>query len=573
MPLLRSAVFLALVMMFPAGVACAPLLGLDDLHDRKSPTDAGPDAEAAADSGDARPECHSNAECIDRDPDHYSSLCVAGHCVAVNQQLCLNDALPTKEILRSDNLFLMAAFVPLKGLYAASPDVRSYTLALEEIESAGGLIGERGAPPRRVGMLLCASDNDVPEESLRHVVEDLKIPSIMAAFGQANLTRFVQNHTVPKGVFTLNPGAGADALKYYDTHQLLWNLLGRPESVALTFRPLLLRTERYLEAYLHKVTPGQLRVALLSTSDVRIQSAMTPTLLNGPLLDDDKGKSDPTRALRFNDRSAAENEAAGRFKLVQVPPPNNEYNTLAETLADFDPDVVVAVTRDEVADLVPAFEKKLQERAGDAGVPRLPMWLLSTQNARQVLPYLESDEVEEAVAKSTRFVGVQYAGAVDQGQRNAWLTRMRLRWGTADEATYAAADNYYDAVYWQAYGLYAAGPNAPINGASLATGVRNLLTGQNKVFPGLPDAVGTALQTISRSTGSVTFVGALGPPDFDKTGTWNSVGAIYCYRTDRRGEAKPVVNIQYDSLRYAPNGELVPVKDEDQDKEFCFGGF
>lgn len=82
--------------------------------------------------------------------------------------------------------------------------------------------------------------------------------------------------------------------------------------------------------------------------------------------------------------------------------------------------------------------------------------------------------------------------------------------------------------YWLAYGLFAAGPGA-----------------------------------LSTSSAGVTFVGALGPPDIDPaTGTWQSVGAVYCY-PPAVGSIAP----SYDVLRYnRSTGNL--------DGDFsCFVGF
>ena len=88
---------------------------------------------------------------------------------------------------------------------------------------------------------------------------------------------------------------------------------------------------------------------------------------------------------------------------------------------------------------------------------------------------------------------LQYAGAKDQTQKNLWLDRMQQRFG-GDPNQYSSYENYHDAVYWQAYGLFAAGPNQdlPITGPNrMATGVRNLLSPDagDAIYTGTPDQI------------------------------------------------------------------------------------
>ena len=66
------------------------------------------------------------------------------------------------------------------------------------------------------------------------------------------------------------------------------------------------------------------------------------------------------------------------------------------------------------------------------------------------------------------------------------------------------------------------------------------------------------------ASGKGQLVGALGPPDINAaTGTWNSVGSVYCYTAT--SDSPPAITIHYDLLRYDPtDGLLVPAATETQ---------
>ncbi|MBX3210003.1 MAG: hypothetical protein KF764_33545 [Labilithrix sp.] len=552
--LARHALTLGVLGLF----ACGPLLGLDDLRARTVHADAGGDG---GEDSDAPPGCTANAECIAA-ADNAPALCVAGSCVAVDQDLCLPQVLPSNDVLARENVVVTASFIPFE---VATPlrnrFVYAYDLALTELAEAGGIPGQTR---RDVAMILCASEPEIVERSVKHVVQDLQLPAIIANFGAGDMTRFATELTVPGGVLTINPNVTAETLKFQPVEQLVWNLLGTPEDVALAYRPLLARVEGKLRP--NGAADGPLKVALLDTT-ASIESAISTIVRLGPQdrTVEGSGKRLLEKAIAFNGKSAADNGAD--FKRIPLPAveqsgsPN--YPAIRSTLIDFRPDVVLALTAEEISDVVREVEKGLS----DAGAS-LPHWLLAPRNARAVLDsYINTDAFQARAEKRKRFMGVQYAGAVDDTQRVAWLERMQARFPNVPQAEYAAAENFYDAVYWLAYGLAAAEPGARATGRNISDGVRNLLTGPS-IHPGPLDAIANAFRLIT--AGETTYVGALGPPDIDKRfGTWNSVGGVYCYGV---AETQPVSFAPvYDVLRFdRQSGALT----EDPDiAGKCFIGF
>jgi len=535
----------AAVACFPGNLACTQVLGLDDLHARAS-------AGATLGEGGA---CTSNAQCIDNSGN--PAFCVSGNCVSLDTQLCLPQVWPKSIDIAKDDVELIAAFIPLNaGSALAEPYALAYQLALEELAKAGGIPGALREPRRQVAMIFCASeeeDNRV-DDAKRHVAEDLRVPAVIAGFDDLGLEAWLDDHAVKNNIFTLNPSAATDALKIKNTQRLLWNLLGTAEDVAVAYRPLLVHTEKYVRNRHHSAADAPVNVALLST-DTATELSVAEVLRNGPIDHATvTGKKDPEKALVFNQLSTAENGKNGNFLYIPVnalekvngpekgTPP--DYGDIKKQLTAFRPDVVIAMTRDEIVKIVEDYEGAISDPAA------LPIWLLSYRNAHPegLLDYLRTDFDQ----KRERFLGVQYAGASQPEQRDAWLGRMKDAYQGVDEASYSAVENFYDAVYWLAYGLAGAGAGAPTAGKSIGEGVRTLLAG-TPIYAGPPDTVTTAFHLISDNA-NTAYVGALGPPDIsEKFGTWNSVGGVYCYVQDDKGSIAP----RYDVLRYnGSTGEL-----------------
>ncbi len=507
-------------------LGCVQVLGLDDWRARAG------DAGVTPGAGGGGPACTSNAQCMDPKLGNLA-FCVTGNCVELDQQVCLPQVFPKSIDVRNADVALIAAFIPLKGSSPlAAPNALAYNLALEELANAGGISGEQR---RQVGMILCGSEEDFVGAK-RHVAEDLRVPAVIAGFDELGLQAWLEDYAVKRQIFTLNPGVSTDALKIKNTERLLWSLLGTPEDVALAYRPLLVHTEAYARK---RRAIGSLKVALLST-DTATEQSVAEVLQHGPI-DHTTGEKDLGKALSFNGLSTAGN--GDDFLFIQVDAlekgetPN--YPQIQKQLTDFRPDVVIALTREEIVKIARDYEGAISVIDPAA----LPIWLLSYRNARSqdLLAFLGTNFKQ----KRERFLGVQYAGASRPEQREAWLARMKAKYPDVPESSYSAVENFYDAVYWLAYGLAAAGPGAPPTGESIREGVRTLLTGPS-IYAGPVDRIIEAFLRISLEP-ETTYVGALGPPDIsEKFGTWNSVGGVYCYVQNDDGSIAP----RYDVLRY-----------------------
>lgn len=519
----------------------------------KTASDA--DARTDADLDDAdvedREACSTNEECVTR---FFGEPVICSkperRCVELKRSNTCSYVIGSDDV-KNDNVVVFGAFLPLQGAAPLSqPLALAYQLALEELRKAGGIPGGTGAPRRPLAAVLCDSDPARVELGVKHLVQTVRTPAMIALFSQTDMTRFVQDYTVPNGVFTLNPQDTTEALKNADVNRLVWHLLGTPQDVARAYKPLVARMETYV-----RKRPGidgrDLRVALV-TSKSPTEEAIEVVV---------RHKDD---GVEVNGRSASDNEANGALLRVSVPSldvdPGATFGPAVAQIAAHRPDLVILLTGAESGPIVTALEPLL---AADGGAAALPVYALATRNAREVtfLEYLASNVNEPTLEKRRRFFGIQYAGAAESAPKTEFLARMRDAYPQVDQATYSATENFYDAIYWLAYGLYAAGPGAPVTGDSFKEGVRKLLTGP-RVSPGAVSDISDAFLAISTSGAGVTFVGALGPPDIDPArGTWRSVGAVYCYPTI--GPVTP----SYDVLRYNPTTKAL-------DGDFsCFIGF
>lgn len=544
-------------------VACGPLIGLDGLRSRSSAAETNDEVDAD------KSECTTNKECIERF-DNQPALCVEHKCSSVDTSLCLAQVLPSNNSLLDDNVVLVAAFDEINGEVSRSPQRYAYTLALEELDAVNGI--PRGDNKRSpLAMLLCASEPELVQQSVTHVVNDLRVPAIVANFSEGDMMRLLSNVLLAdtNKVFTINPNVTAEGLKRADVERLVWNLLGTPEDVALAYRPLLHRVETKLLA---NGRTAPIRVALLDT-DASIESGMSTVIRLGPINHELEGGGRLLeKAISFNGKSVEGND--NNFLRIPMESIENNaspnYAEVRSKLLAFEPDVIIALTTIELSEIV----KSTEELLATAGKP-LPYWILGPRNAREALAYINASNFEPAADKRKRFLGVQYAGASDREQHKQWLNRMDARYSkgtsSASRSDYEASENFYDAVYWLAYGLAAAGPSAPTTGESFAYGVRRLVDGSFTIHPGPSDAITNAFRSIGN--GKTTFVGALGPPDIDLAfGTWNSVGAAYCYgllndETPSTAQYVPT----YDVLRFdRQSGELVEAEDI---AARCFIGF
>jgi hypothetical protein len=524
-------------------------------------------------ASEAGPECTSNAECIDRLG--KPAMCVQGKCQTISSDsLCLPQLLPLglkdgktgNDLLRNDNAIVVGALVEVPAAAVLQqPSTRAYNIALKEIDETGGpTIGPDGSP-RPVVMAVCRAETALVDKSVDHLVKDLAVPAVVPLFDSTSILEKI-TRLAAAGVFAVNPNPPTLDLKYSSAVRgMAWHLLGTDEDLALTYRPVIAKVEEYVRVRRSLDSSTKVKIALISTNYPG-DTSIANTLREGPSspIGSDAGPRDPKGAITFNGNESPTTssnflEVLPRLSQTNTDITQDVVNQLVTTITNFGPDIIIAVTGTGLAKIVEPIDKALD--------PKRPVWVLSTGNAHvpEVLTYLDNDETigtpESHVEKRARFLGVQYAGSNDP-QRAAWLRRMELEYGRDAGANndYSASENFYDAIYWIAYGFQAASPpQPPITGASLKIGIGRLLSG-TEVYPGDPDVVRKNFHQINverANSGTLRYVGALGPRDIDPiSGTIFGTGALYCYDEDSVSRR---TTVKYDVLRYsaANGGSLV----------------
>jgi len=474
--------------------------------------------DAGADTGETGPvACTSNAACSDQNAGApFACDKASGQCVPLRSGPCTH-VFPEADA-RNDNAVFFGVFVALTEVNAPllQPVYLAYSLALQELQKAGGLPGGVGSPRRPLVAVFCDAKPTEIDRGVTHLIDTVRVPAVITQFSQTDMARVFQDFMLQKNVFALNPQDTTESLKRINANRLLWHLLGTPDDIAVAYRPLFTRVETRVNQ--QRAGDGglpPLRVAMVTGADLVEQSVSA-------VVRDSVGD----KGIVFNGKTT--NGNGDDFLHIPLPALETSFGSYATQVQDFRPDVVVLMTGGETGPLATTLENGWAARTG--GAP-YPFYVLGPRSAQspELLQYMSNETLQPSDTKRRRFVGIQYASAVDQTQKNLFLGRFKDAFPGVEEARSRDVENYYDAIYWIAYGAQAAGPTTRLTGPDFANGVRKLLSGP-VVHPGTIATIGDALLAISSSSTGVTFEGALGTPDFDiASGAQRSVGAVYCY--------------------------------------------
>lgn len=519
-----------------AGISCRQILGYDELtvHDPGV-------GDAGSSDGDSGPVgCTRRSDCA------LGQLCVAatsvGRCVDLPTQCTLYpSALATAPAADTTEPLIVAAFVPdlTTGPFLAMNQ------ALERI-NVFKLPGTR-----QLGVLMCSSLNE-PKRTFDTLVESLQIPAIVTGFDNNLLYEAVQQHA--EKTFVLNVSAANLDLVAFGNQGYLLNMLGPVEALAPTYPLLVQHAYDSLRAKLADSDAGtDAGAARKPKVDVVYDDTAINNDLGKKVLQLLQGAPIDLDSICVRQQNSGLVEQCG----------SNAEQARDKLVAD-DPDVVVALISDlNFKTTVRGFDQKKQIDCGADNDACLPLWITGPTNALDVTDYVRAlDAVDGGIVTSARhrFVGVQYAGPVDRAERDDWLAKMKNALGTSTpESLYASAENYYDALFYLAYGSAAAGLGiAKADAKTFSTGI-------NALMPGAPLQ---AQQTLPASDirGAFASIAAQRElaaqtskdPVFDLFGasghsyeispynrTWRSVGGVYCVRQDEGGHYP-----SYDVLRY-----------------------
>jgi hypothetical protein len=487
---------------------------LYDLKTEQCSTDADCDALGATFTGLAcvehlcqtPPGCNSHAECIQE----FGSggepwACVDRSCVRMTTTECPS-VLPVKNegwltALRSDNPVILAGTGVIDTVGTLTPGLRSYELAMAEVNRYGIQGGTR-----QVVMLACKANADEAEVDtiMTHVAQTLKIKGMIAAFYAQNLQRAFLNYGQAANMFFMSPLESDPLLATIGDTGLLWHIGPRPEVFGRAYAPLVTRTIAHLGL------TENVRIATVTASDQRFLTAMLSTITDDP----------PNYGLTINGGSVADNLGTNYLGLTTtLGAPAATEQVVA--LLEFKPHIIISAAGPEFfSNIIAGVESGWDTGSGQ---PK-PFYILS--------PYNYNDSVSLRALTTTnpalrsRLAGVNGAASEDTRNYTNYLTAYDGYFGLRE----AGYENYYDAAYYLLYSAAAVAATSALEGADFTRGMRRLLGGSQTFDVGelqLPQG----LAAVSNGA-SIQLDGTLGPPTWNEDGTRDLLGSVYCVNSD-----------------------------------------
>jgi hypothetical protein len=488
--------------------------------------------------------CATNAECVKRASDEPAICRQEDHvCVPLKS----NECQVVSGNASSPNAIVFGAFATIN---AAAPEENSiiwaHQLAIDELsgDNLGGLPGGPKKARRPLVMVVCDnSDSDKVDLAVTHLVDEIRVPAVVATLQPGDLRRAFEDHP-NRDVFFISPVSVTETVAIEDDDDKIWALLGQPSDFTPTYAALLSLSEMYvrgLQTVDERTQP--LRVALITTDDAfdsELAQAVKPT-------------------LRFNGKSPTDN--GENFTIVTIGAKPN-FTKLADDLAKWQPDIVVSAAGVPFL-MTNGLQQRLEEDwAAYAGLKRPPFYILSPYDAgnlndlvRRINGRLEREPTSN---ENERYVGVAIASAPDTSLQNAYALQLRSKHPNAVVDT----ANYYDAIYYLSYGIFAANQPTGLSGSGIAHGMSRLLAGDTLAVG--PDGINEAFDALAGESSTLHVVSTLGPPDFDpKTGVRPVDGAVFCFNRPKTSSVLLPDVLRYDRAKQALVGKSFP----------CISGF
>jgi serine/threonine-protein kinase len=473
-----------------------------------------------------RTACKSNVDC--RKALGAPAICRpdTGACVG----LASDDCHPVAEDsdLRDDTTVWFGAMYPLSGDDArifGEREFRAVDLARSDfaymLRGMHSGVGSRSARP--LAIVACDDAVDAPRAA-RHLVDDLGVPAIIGFRTSKEVIDLATSVFIPHGVLTVVA---------LDTSPVITRLPRAPGQPRMIFRTTYSSAEvaeaiaRLVPEVLEpeiRATPGAvhgrepLRVALVRQDDAA-------GIGFGEAL---------FRALRFNGRSALENDANYRELTYPFDEGEHEPNLdpVVEPLVAFAPHVVIDFGSDD--GLLRLIEP-LERRWATTGFR--PRYLKSTVLGPDVLTFAARHPDRRRRLISVTSTSITAANA-------RFVTRYSAAFGGNVTRTFSP-NSSYDAFYLLAYSTYALG-REPVTGASLARTMGRLMPRGEPIDVG-PNGIFDALNTLAAG-GNIDLNGATGRLDFDlDTGEAPTDLAILCVKTEGEAAENVESGLTYDA--------------------------
>jgi branched-chain amino acid transport system substrate-binding protein len=442
--------------------------------------------------------------------------------------------------LENDATVWFGAMFPFAGDEAQSFGKREFqAVDLARSDFAEMLRGTNARPDAAgahpLGIVACDDTVDAARAA-RHLVDDVGVPAVIGFRTSTEVIDLATSIFVPRGVLTIAA---------LNTSPIIASLPRAPGQPRLVFRT------TYSSA--QAAAPIGLLVSDVIEPEIRRQPGVLragDSLRVALVRQDDAagiGFADALfRSLRFNGRSALENESSYReivyaFDASDAGPP--DFKQVAERLAAFAPQVIIHFGADE------AFLRFV--------VPLERAWSERAFRPRYLTPRALGPEVLEFASKSAerrrRFLSLTSVSATPANAR--FVARYSETYAEPVTRTFSP-NSSYDAFYVLAYATFAVG-REPVTGTALARAIARLLPPGRAIDVG-PSGIFDALNTLAAG-GNIDLNGATGRLDFDtETGEAPVDLAVLCVRAAPKGDGAESAEsgLTYDATAAVLRGSL-----------------
>ena len=388
-------------------------------------------------------------------------------------------------------------------------------------------------------MLVCDNKDAARNAALSHLIDEVQVPAILATLKPGDLLAAYQDH-VDQDVFYFSPVSVNGAVARADDDGHIWNLLGQPSDYVPAYVKLLELSETHLRAVWTDLKDATLRVALITT-DQAFGAELRDLLLP---------------ALRFNGKSVVDNGDAFMSVTVEQKP---NLPDLAQRVGEFEPDIIISAASEAFL-MTGGVQEQIESDWEFRTDKRRPFYILSPYDSGNLGPLTVRISAMigsmPTVNDNERYVGVTTAGAADPTLQNGY--NLRLHSSFPDAILDSA--NYYDAVYFLAYAMYAANQTS-ITGSGIAAGMQRLLMGPDFA---VGKNINDVFQALMPEGSTIHLQSTYGPPDFDGTTGVRAVdGGVLCFRREGTTARETRDVLRYDRATQTFVGDDFP----------CISGF
>lgn len=454
----------------------------------------------SADNSPSEPQCTTNEACTEQatlaaldGPDAsvgadgvVPAVCLqsTGRCVNLLSEDCktITGEYKDNRAIVIGSLFATAGTTGTQNV----PRQQSATLAVEEINLAGGIPSETAGVSRPLVMISCDVSSNL-ERAARHLAYDLKVPAIVGPNTSQDTLDVSNKVTIQAGVLAISPTAVAASIADLRDNDLTWLMIPSDDQRA----PLMIRDINDLEASIKAKRAGSVKFSIIYRDDalgVGTRNSMSALVIN------DKPLADPVNA----------GSPGGNAHIVPYPAKDADYASILSKEIAFAPDIVVlAGTAETVTKILTPLE------AGWTAATRPYYYFIDPSKGPELLAAVTGNEDLRVRIRGTGTRPTTSAEAV----ADAFKLAYQGRYGTAPTASGAGA--CYDATYSIAYAL-ATIQDEPITSAAVARGLRKLSGGSVDVTTGSLHLL-EAFQTLA-SGQSINALGTNCPLEWDSRG-------------------------------------------------------